>query len=158
GVHVITEKPVCLKTAEIDRIITLAQEKNLIVAADMHKRYDPFVREMMSSAREKYGQINRVRAVLEEPLDVSTEVFKWAEQSNPFSYVGCHWLDVVAYYLDVFPAALYAIGQKKLLVDWEKYHKIISEREKRPLEQFSKQENIHTWDAISVGITYTDGM
>ncbi len=26
-----------------------------------------------------------VRAVLEEPLEVSTEIFKWADRSNPFS-------------------------------------------------------------------------
>src|SRR4029077_1690480 len=41
GAHVITEKPMCLDTAEADRIIALAKKKNPIVAVDMHKRYDP---------------------------------------------------------------------------------------------------------------------
>lgn len=158
GTHVITEKPVCLKTAEIDRIIALANEKKLIVAADMHKRYDPFVREMMSQARRKYEQINRVRACLEEPIDVSTEIFQWAEQSNPFTYVGCHWLDVVAYYLDVFPASLHAVGQKRLLKNWGRNYKIVAAKEGRPVEEFSKTRDIDTWDALSVGVTYTDSM
>ncbi|MEW6235974.1 MAG: Gfo/Idh/MocA family oxidoreductase [Candidatus Omnitrophota bacterium] len=158
GVHVITEKPVCLKTAEIDRIIALARRQKRIVAADMHKRYDPFVRDLMSHAKEKYDQIDRVRACLEEPIDVSTEVFKWAEQSNPFTYVGCHWLDVVAYYLDVFPASLFAVGQKKLLANWGRYHRLSAEKEKRPLESYSKPHDINAWDALSVGITYADGM
>ncbi len=112
----------------------------------------------MSQARTKYDSINRVRACLEEPLDVSTEIFQWAEQSNPFTYVGCHWLDVVAHYLNVFPASLHAVGQKRLLKNWETYHKIVAEKEKRSVEQFSKKYDIDTWDALSVGVTYTDGM
>ncbi|MGC9327967.1 MAG: Gfo/Idh/MocA family protein, partial [Candidatus Hinthialibacter sp.] len=158
GAHVITEKPVCLKTEEIDRIIALAREKKRVVAADMHKRYDPFVREMMSRAREKYDYIYRVRACLEEPIDVSTEVFQWVERSNPFTYVGCHWLDVVAHYLDAVPASLHAVGQKQLLKNWSRYHQIASKKEGRPLEAFSKKSDIDAWDALSVGVTYTDGM
>ena len=38
GVHVVTEKPMCLDIAEADRIIDLARAKNRIVAVDMHKR------------------------------------------------------------------------------------------------------------------------
>ena len=41
GVHVLTEKPLCLDIGEADRIIDLARRKNRIVAVDMHKRYDP---------------------------------------------------------------------------------------------------------------------
>src|SRR5436190_8221204 len=40
GVHVITEKPMCLDIHEADQIIALAKKKNRIVAVDMHKRYD----------------------------------------------------------------------------------------------------------------------
>ncbi|HOL67937.1 MAG TPA: Gfo/Idh/MocA family oxidoreductase, partial [bacterium] len=41
GAHVITEKPLCLKTVEADAIIEKARKKDLVVAVDMHKRYDP---------------------------------------------------------------------------------------------------------------------
>src|SRR5256885_14805561 len=41
GVHVITEKPMCLDIAEADEIIELAKTKKRIVAVDMHKRFDP---------------------------------------------------------------------------------------------------------------------
>jgi len=158
GVHVITEKPMCLKTVEADIIIRMAAEKGLVVAADMHKRYDPAVRDMMLNCREKYGTINRVRAVLEEPLAVSTEIFQWTEQSNPFAYVGCHWLDVVAFYLNALPRALYATGEKNLLVNWDRYVKVIAQRQKKPLSAFPKHGPIHAWDALNVNITYDDGM
>lgn len=158
GVHVIAEKPLCMKTAEVDVIIAEARERGLVVAVDMHKRYDPFVRELMTESIAKYDRINRVRAVLEEPLEVSTEIFAWAEASNPFAYVGCHWLDVVAHYMQVKPVALYATGQKNLLVHWDEYVKTVAERQGRPIETFSRHEPIQTWDSLDVNVTYDNGM
>jgi predicted dehydrogenase len=158
GCDVITEKPLCLKTSEVDTILAKQQQTQRVVAVDMHKRYDPFVREMMSKARQKYGDINRVRAVLEEPLAVSTEIFAWAEQSNPFAYVGCHWLDVVQYYLNVRPVAVYATGQKNLLANWDKHHLEIARRWGKDPKTFKRQGKIDTWDSLDVAVTYHDGM
>lgn len=158
GCDVITEKPLCLTAAEADRIIGHAIAKGLIVAVDMHKRYDPFIREMMSKAREKYGPINRVRCVLEEPLAVSTEVFAWAEQSNPFAYVGCHWLDVVHHYLQVKPVAVFATGQQNLLAHWDRHHQEIARRQHKDPQSFKRRGAINTWDSLDVAVTYEDGM
>ncbi len=158
GCDVITEKPLCLTTAEADRILAQAAKAERIVAVDMHKRFDPFVREMMVGAREKYGVLNRVRAVLEEPLEVSTEIFAWAEQSNPFAYVGCHWLDVVHHYLQVKPRAVYATGQKNLLQHWDTHHREVARRRHVEPASCKRQHAIHTWDSIDVAVTYHDGM
>lgn len=158
GCDVITEKPLCLSVAETDQIIAQAKESGRIVACDMHKRYDPFVREMMSNAETKYGSINRVRAVLEEPLEVSTETFAWAEQSNPFAYVGCHWLDVVHHYLGVKPVAVYATGQKSLLANWDQHHLEIAKRRGVDPNSFKRTHAIKTWDSLDVAVTYDNGM
>lgn len=158
GCDVITEKPLCLTTAEADRILTAAHHADRLVAVDMHKRFDPFVREMMSSATEKYGPINRVRAVLEEPLEVSTEIFAWAEQSNPFAYVGCHWLDVVHHYLDVKPRTVFATGQKNLLLHWDEHHQEVARRRDIDAASFPRQQAINTWDSVDVAVTYDNGM
>ena len=158
GCDVITEKPLCLTTAEADQIVSRAKSADRIVAVDMHKRFDPFVREMMSNAREKYGAVNRVRAVLEEPLEVSTEVFAWAERSNPFAYVGCHWLDVVHHYLQVRPRTVFATGQKNLLLHWDQHHLEVARRRGVDPTVFKRQHAINTWDSIDVAVTYDDGM
>jgi predicted dehydrogenase len=158
GIDVITEKPLCLTTAETDAILKKAAEKQLIVSVDMHKRYDPFVREMMLNAHRKYGQINRVRAVLEEPLEVASEIFAWAEHSNPFAYVGCHWLDVVHHYLKVTPVAVYATGQKNLLANWDVHHAELAKRKGKSADMFKRHHKINTWDSLDVNVTYQDGM
>lgn len=158
GVDVITEKPLCLSLSEADEIIRLADSEGRIVAVDMHKRYDPFVRDMMSKAETQYGTINRVRAVLEEPLAVSTEIFAWAEQSNPFAYVGCHWLDVVHHYLRVRPISVFATGQKNLLLNWDQHHQEIARRRNTSPDAFKRREAINSWDSIDVAVTYHNGM
>jgi predicted dehydrogenase len=158
GCDVITEKPLCLTTAEADQIITMAKNLGRIVAVDMHKRYDPFIREMMLKAPEQYGPINRIRAVLEEPLEVSTDIFAWAEQSNPFAYVGCHWLDVVHHYMNVTPVSVFATGQKNLLQHWDAHHLEIAKRRGIDPLSFKRQHAIDTWDSIDVAVTYDNGM
>jgi len=158
GVDVITEKPLCLTTAEADQIIAKAKDCQRIVAVDMHKRFDPFVRDMMLNAHQKYGEINRVRAVLEEPLEVSTDIFAWAEQSNPFAYVGCHWLDVVHHYFQVKPRTVFATGQKSLLLHWDEHHKEVARRRGVDPSTFKRQHAINTWDSIDVAVTYDNGM
>ena len=158
GCDVITEKPICLSTAEVDQIISKAAQSDRIVAVDLHKRFDPFVRDMMTSARDKYGQINRVRCVLEEPLEVSTEIFAWAEHSNPFAYVGCHWLDVVHHYLNVRPVAVYATGQKNLLLHWDEHHVELARRRNIDPQTCNRRDAIDTWDSLDVAVTYDDGM
>ena len=158
GCDVITEKPLCLTTSEADQIIAKAKERGRIVAVDMHKRYDPFIREMMLKAPEQYGPINRVRAVLEEPLEVSTEIFAWAEQSNPFAYVGCHWLDVVHHYMKVKPVSVFASGQKNLLLNWDKHHAEVAKRRGVEPSTFKRPYSINTWDSIDVAVTYNNGM
>ena len=158
GCDVIAEKPLCLTCEEADRIIATARQQDRIVAVDMHKRYDPFVRDMMLNSDEKYGTINRVRTVLEEPLEVSTEIFAWAEESNPFTYVGCHWLDVVHHYLDVKPRSVFATGQKNLLVNWDEHHLEVARRQGIDPSTFKRRHAIQTWDSIDVAVTYDNGM
>jgi predicted dehydrogenase len=136
GVHVVTEKPMCLSLPEADTIIREAAKRNLIVGVDMHKRYDPDHLKIFRELSPKLGAPLYARGVLEEPLEVSTTIFKWAEQSDPFTYVGIHWVDLFMHYLQLRPLALYAVGQKKRLVS-----------------EFGK----NTFDACQVVVTHTNG-
>jgi predicted dehydrogenase len=136
GVHVITEKPMCLDIAEADEIIELACAKKRIVAVDMHKRYDPDHLRIRDDIQKRIGAPLYGTAYLEEPLEVSTGTFKWVEQSDPFSYVGPHWVDLIYHYYKSKPVSLTAVGQKKRLV----------------------RDGINAYDAVQVRVDFDNGM
>lgn len=136
GVHVITEKPMCLSIHEADEIIALARKKNCVVAVDMHKRYDPDHLRIKNDIQNRIGTPLYGTAYLEEPLEVSTSTFKWVESSDPFSYVGPHWTDLIHSYYRSKPVSLTAIGQKKRLI----------------------RDGINAYDAVQVRVDYANGM
>lgn len=136
GSHVITEKPMCLSIFEADKIIGLARRKDLIVAVDMHKRYDPDHLRIRDHVKNKIGEPLYGVASLEEPLQVSTGTFQWVEQSDPFSYVGPHWVDLIWHYYHSKPVSLTAVGQKKRLA----------------------RDGIKAYDAVQVRVDFANGM
>ena len=136
GVHVITEKPMCLSIHEADEIIALARKNNCVVAVDMHKRYDPDHLRIRDDIQNRIGAPLYGTAYLEEPLEVSTSTFKWVEDSDPFSYVGPHWTDLIYSYYKSKPVSLTAIGQKKRLV----------------------RDGINAYDAVQVRVDFANGM
>jgi len=136
GAHVITEKPMCLDTAEADQIIEVARKQNRIVAVDMHKRYDPDHLRIRDDLQQRIGAPLYGTAYLEEPLQVSASTFKWAEQSDPFSYVGSHWVDLIYHYYRSKPVSLTAIGQKQRLI----------------------RDGINAYDAVQVRVDFANGM
>src|SRR5215471_17572292 len=136
GAHVVTEKPMCLELREADQIIELAQQHNCIVAVDMHKRYDPDHLRIYHDLKHLLGEPLYGVAYLEEPLELPLQRFKWARQSDPFSYVGSHWVDLICHYYQTKPVSLTAIGQKKRLV----------------------RDGIDAYDAVQVRVDFDNGM
>lgn len=136
GVHVLTEKPMCLTLAEADQIIEAAEARGLIVAVDMHKRYDPDHLRIRDDIQKRIGEPLYGTAYLEEPLEVSLSTFKWVEDSDPFSYVGPHWTDLIWSYYHSKPVALSAVGQKKRLV----------------------RDGIDAYDAVQVRVEFANGL
>lgn len=136
GCHVIVEKPMCLTTAEADTIIDESRRARRIVCVDMHKRYDPDHLRIRDDIRARIGAPLYGSAVLEEPLEVSTSTFKWAERSDPFSYVGPHWTDLFHHYYGAKPLSLTAVGQKRRLV----------------------RDGINAYDAVQVRVDWDNGM
>jgi len=138
GVHVLTEKPMALDAREADEIISASRQANRLVGVDMHKRYDPDHLQIRNHISRHIGHPLYGTALLEEPLAVSTQVFRaWAEKSDPFSYVGCHWTDLFVANFKVKPVSLHAVGQKKKL------------REEYGMDAF---------DAVQVKVQFDNGM
>lgn len=136
GSHVVVEKPMCMDIVEADQIIEAANRQGRVVCVDMHKRYDPDHLRIHNDIKNRIGSPLYGRAILEEPLEVSTSTFKWVEQSDPFSYVGPHWTDLFHHYYGAKPVGLTAVGQKKRLV----------------------RDGINAYDAVQVRVDWDNGM
>ncbi len=136
GPHVLTEKPMCLDIREADQIIETARASDRLVAVDMHKRFDPDHVRIWRQLKDEIGEPLYGVAYLEEPLELPARRFRWATQSDPFTYVGSHWVDLICHYYQVKPAALTAVGQKRLLV----------------------RKGIDTYDAVQVRVDFTNGL
>jgi len=138
GVHVIAEKPLTLDAYEADAIIEASERNGRLVGVDMHKRYDPDHLRIRDDLSTRLGKPLYGTALLEEPLDISTKVFRrWAEKSDPFCYVGCHWTDLFIAYYKVKPVSLHAVGQKVKL-----------------REEFG----MDAYDAVQVKVQFDNGM
>jgi predicted dehydrogenase len=137
NVHAIVEKPMTLALDEADAILTASRESGCLVGLDMHKRYDPDHLKIFRELAKDFGTPLYGRAVLEEPLEVSTKTFKWVTQSDPFSYVGVHWTDLFIHYFQTSPRALFAVGQKRKL-----------------LEEYG----IDAYDAVQVSVLFENGL
>lgn len=136
GAHVILEKPMCLDMGEADRIVALARERQRVVCLDMHKRYDPDHMRVRNEILTRIGPPLYGLAYLEEPLEVSTSTFQWVERSDPFSYVGPHWVDLFIHYFGARPVGVSAVGQKARLV----------------------RQGIDAFDAVQVRVDWDNGM
>ena len=138
GVHVITEKPMTLDAREADAVVAASKSAGRLVGVDMHKRYDPDHLRIRDDIAKRIGKPLYGRAVLEEPLEIPTRTFRaWAEKSDPFSYVGCHWTDLFIAYFGVKPVSLHAVGQK---------------------EKLRNEYGMDAFDAVQVKVLFDNGM
>jgi len=114
--HVLCVKPLVLKyehAAEIERI---AFEKGLFVGVEYHKRFDR--RALLAKrhyAEGHFGEFIIGEAKMIEPYFYRMSNFQnWftLENTDPFVYVGCHYVDLVCFITGLRPVAVSVNGIK----------------------------------------------
>ncbi len=112
--HVCIVKPLVLKHAQAEEIAARAYERGLIVGVEYHKRFDD--RNLM--ARQAYragrfGEFRLAQAQMIEPWYYRDSNFQnWCtcENSDMFTYVGCHYVDLVAFITGLKPVSVSVYG------------------------------------------------
>lgn len=112
--HIICVKPFVLDAKEALDIQHLAENKNLFVGIDYHKRFD----HRFLIARKKYlaGELGTLaigHAKMIEPRSYRHSNFQnWFTKDNtdPFTYVGCHYLDIVHFITQLKPVEVSVVG------------------------------------------------
>ena len=114
--HVLCVKPLVLSYAQAVEIERLARARGLCVCVEFHKRFD---RRSLASRRQfaagHFGAFVMGEAKLIEPYYYRHSNFQnWftCDQTDPFVYVGCHYVDLVYFITGLKPVALSVSGVK----------------------------------------------
>ena len=114
--HVLCVKPLVLKYTQTVELEKLALEKGLFVGVEYHKRFD---RRALMARRQyalgHFGDFTMGEARLIEPYYYRHSNFQnWftCDQTDPFVYVGCHYVDLVYFITGLKPEAVSVSGVK----------------------------------------------
>jgi len=114
--HVICVKPLVQEYRQAAAIEQLAIEKGLFVGVEYHKRFDRRVLVARADYRNgRFGEFRIGEARLVEPWYYRDSNFQnWftCENSDAFTYVGCHYVDQVYFITGLRPTNVSAIGIK----------------------------------------------
>lgn len=93
GLHVLVAKPIVKTVGEHDSLIEIAREKDVTIAMEVHKRWDP----VYSDAREKLrnlGDFSYFASYMSQPKSQLDSFRAWAGKSSDISYyLNAHHID-----------------------------------------------------------------
>ncbi len=114
--HILCVKPLVLKYEQAAEIEKIAHEKGLFVGIEYHKRFDR--RSLMakrSVALNHFGEFVMGEAKLIEPYYYRSSNFQnWftCDKTDPFVYIGCHYVDLVYFITGLKPVSVSVAGIK----------------------------------------------
>ncbi len=112
--HVCTVKPLVLEHRHGAGIAEEARRRGLLVAIDYHKRCDD--RSLMARRAYREGRFGEFRlgtaCLLEKWYYRRSNFQNWmtVEHSDAFTYIGCHYVDLVHFITGLMPAAVSVYG------------------------------------------------
>lgn len=112
--HVIAVKPLVLKASESVEIENEARSRRLFVGIEYHKRFDD--RSLMARMRYREGKFGEFKlgtaCLLEKWYYRHSNFQNWCttENSDAFTYIGCHYVDLVAFITGLMPVAVSVYG------------------------------------------------
>jgi D-galacturonate reductase len=112
--HVLCVKPLVLRYEQAEEIEKEAAERGLFVGVEYHKRFD---RRSLVARRDyrlgRFGRFVMGEAKLIEPYSYRLSNFQnWftTDTTDPFTYVGCHYVDLVHFITGLRPVEVSLAG------------------------------------------------
>ncbi len=112
--HVLAVKPLVLTAAHSIEIERVARGRELLVGIEYHKRFDD--RSLMARRRFRAGMFGDFRlgtaCLLEKWYYRHSNFQNWctAEHSDAFTYIGCHYVDLVHFITGLLPVSVSVYG------------------------------------------------
>ena len=114
--HILCVKPLVLTYDQAEEIKAIAYSRGLFVGVEYHKRFD---RRSLLARREyalgHFGDFRMGEAKMIEPYFYRSSNFQnWftCDKTDPFVYVGCHYVDLVYFITGLKPAEVSVSGIK----------------------------------------------
>lgn len=134
GIHVFVEKPLDISTQGSSEMLYLAEQNDLLLQVDFHKRYDPYhieIKELIDQG--KFGNFLYGYCYMEDKIVVPRDWFKsWVNNTSPIWFLGSNFVDLISWLMNSRVVSVYAKGQKYKL----------------------KQLGLDTYDAIESMLTF----
>lgn len=114
--HVLCVKPLVLTAKESVEIEQAARAKKVVVGIEYHKRFDD--RSLMARKRYRAGMFGDFRlgtaSLMEKWYYRHSNFQNWmtAENSDAFTYIGCHYVDLVHFITGLLPVSVSVYGLK----------------------------------------------
>ena len=115
--HLCVVKPLTLSYQQAEEIGQAAYSKGLVVGVEYHKRFD--VRSIMARKAYRAGRFGEFRQGQANLLECwyyrNSNFQNWmtCENSDTFTYIGCHYVDLVAFITGLKPVAVSVYGLKE---------------------------------------------
>jgi D-galacturonate reductase len=112
--HVLVVKPLVLKAAEADIVEKEALLRGLFVGIEYHKRFDD--RSLMARRKYRAGDFGEFRLgtahLMEKWYYRHSNFQNWCttENSDAFTYIGCHYVDLVHFITGLTPVSVSVYG------------------------------------------------
>jgi predicted dehydrogenase len=112
--HVCSVKPLVLKHAQAAEIEREAYSRGLVVGVEYHKRFDD--RSLMARRKYRAGLFGEFRlgtaCLLEKWYYRHSNFQNWmtTQNSDAFTYIGCHYVDLVHFITGLLPVAVSVYG------------------------------------------------
>jgi predicted dehydrogenase len=114
GQHVLSVKPLVLQHAQAAEIERAAFARGLVVGTEYHKRFDD--RSLMARRKYRAGLFGEFRlgtaCLLEKWYYRHSNFQNWmtTENSDAFTYIGCHYVDLVHFITGLLPESVSVYG------------------------------------------------
>ncbi len=97
GKHLLVEKPSVLSLQELDRLVSLAQQQQVLAKVVYHKLFDPDHKKLCTLVADGVFQhVNSGYCTLLEPKQISGSQFaEWISGRNPGTYVAVHYIKLI---------------------------------------------------------------
>lgn len=116
GKHVLVEKPMTTRLSESEELAASAEQAGVLLMVDFHNRWNPaFVEARTAITEGEIGEVQTLSLLLNDTLEVPTQMLSWAGRSSVGWFLGAHIADLARWLTGQEVRRVYALARSRTL-------------------------------------------